>query len=155
MNRNNFRPPQWVWFILRWFADKEMLASMEEDLEVRCVKAAEKFGSVLAGFYCHVQGFLLLLSFSFESFIWGITMFKNYLKVALRHIKRRKVYSFITILGLTIGMACFILIGLWVKDELSFDRFHEKKDRIYRVLNRMQDGNADFNLTYALGPAHT
>ncbi len=153
MNQNDFRPPQWIWFILRRFADKEMLASIEEDLEVRCAKAKEKFGPVLARLYYHVQGFLLLLSFSFESFIWGITMFRNYLKVALRHIKRRKVYSFITILGLTIGMGCFILIGLWVKDELSFDKFHEKKDRIYRVLNRMQDGNAGFNITYALGPA--
>jgi putative ABC transport system permease protein len=153
MNQNDFQPPQWIWFILRRFADEEMLASMEEDLEVRCAKAAEKFGSVLARFYCHLQGLLLLFSFSIESLIWGITMFRNYLKVALRHIKRRKVYSSITILGLTIGMACFILIGLWVKDELSFDKFHEKKDRIYRILNRMQDGNADFNITYALGPA--
>ncbi|MDH5468231.1 MAG: ABC transporter permease, partial [Candidatus Aminicenantes bacterium] len=153
MNKNNFRPPGWVWFILRWFADEEMLISMEEDLEARYAKTAEKFGSVLARFLCHLQGILLLFSFSLESFIWGITMFRNYLKVALRHIKRRKVYSFITILGLTIGMACFILIGLWVKDELSFDKFHEKKDRIYLILNRMQDGNADFNITYALGPA--
>ena len=153
MNKNNFRPPGWVWFILRWFADEEMLISMEEDLEARYAKTAEKFGSVLARFLCHLQGILLLFSFSLESFIWGITMFRNYLKVALRHIKRRKVYSFITILGLTIGMACFILIGLWVKDELSFDKFHEKKDRIYLILNRMQDGNADFNITYALGLA--
>jgi putative ABC transport system permease protein len=153
MKQNKFRPPRWVWFILQWFADKEMLASVEEDLEVFFAKRAEKYGPVLARLLCHVQGILLLFSFSLESFIWGLAMFRNYIKVALRHIKRRKVYSFITILGLTIGMACFILIGLWVKDELSFDRFHEKKDRIYRILNRMQDGNADFNITYALGPA--
>ena len=80
-------------------------------------------------------------------------MFKNYIKVAVRHIKRRKVYSFINILGLTIGMACFILIGLWVKDELSFDRFHRNKDRIFRVLNRTQDGRTHSNITYALGSA--
>ena len=153
MNRSQFRPPRLVWFILRWFADDEMLASMEEDLEARCAKAAEKYGSIQARLLCNLQGIVLLFSFSIESFFWGITMFRNYVKVAFRHIKRRKVYSFINILGLTIGMACFILIGLWVKDELSFDRFHKKKDRIYRVLNRMQDGNAGFNITYALGPA--
>jgi ABC-type antimicrobial peptide transport system permease subunit len=153
MNRSNFQPPRLIWFVLRWFTDEEMLASMEEDLEARCARSAEKHGPVLAGLLCCSLGILLLFSFSLESFIWGITMFRNYIKVAFRHIKRRKVYSFINILGLTIGMACFILIGLWVKDEMSFDHFHQKKDRIFRVLNRMQDGNAEFNITYALGPA--
>jgi ABC-type antimicrobial peptide transport system permease subunit len=80
-------------------------------------------------------------------------MFNNYLKIAFRNIKRHKGYYFINIAGLTIGIVCFILIGLWVKDELSFDRFHQKKDRIFRVLNRNHDGSADFNITYALGPA--
>ena len=153
MNQSNFKPPRWIWFVLGRFADEEMLASMEEDLEARCALAAEKYGPVRARLLCHVQGILLLVSFMVESFIWGLTMFNNYIKVALRHIKRRKVYSFINILGLTIGMACFILIGLWVKDELSFDRFHQNKDRIFRVLNRMQDGSAYFQITYALGPA--
>jgi putative ABC transport system permease protein len=153
MNKNGFQPPRWTWSILHWFADEEILASMEEDLEVLCAKAAEKHGPILAGIVCRLQGLLLLFSFFFESFVWGLTMFRNYIKVAFRHIKRRKVYSFINILGLTIGMACFILIGLWVKDELSFDRFHQKKDRIFRVLNRMQDGSAHFQITYALGPA--
>jgi ABC-type antimicrobial peptide transport system permease subunit len=153
MNKKEFRPPRGVWFILRWFADEEMLSSMEEDLEVRCVETSEKHGPFLAGLSCYLQGVMLLLSFSIESFLWGITMLRNYIKVAFRHIRRRKVFSFINILGLTIGMACFILIGLWVKDELSFDRFHQKRDRIYRVLNRMRDGNAGFNITYAIGPA--
>lgn len=80
-------------------------------------------------------------------------MFNNYLKIAFRNIKKNKGYYFINIAGLTIGIVCFILIGLWVKDELSFDRFHQKKDRIFRVLNRNHDGSADFNITYALGPA--
>ena len=61
-------------------------------------------------------------------------MFKNYLKIALRNLRRQKVYSFINIAGLAIGMACAILILLWVQDELSFDRFHQNGDRIYRVL---------------------
>jgi putative ABC transport system permease protein len=153
MNQKKFWPPRFIWFILRWFADDEMLASMEEDLEVRCAKAAEKHGLFLAGFSCHFQGLLLLISFSLESFLWGLAMFRNYLKVAFRHIKRKKVYSFINVFGLTIGMTCFILIGLWVKDELSFDRFHRNRERIFRILNRTPDGSAYFQITYALGPA--
>ncbi len=80
-------------------------------------------------------------------------MLKNYLMIAWRTLRRHKGYSLINITGLAIGLACFILIGLWVKDELSFDRFHQKKDRIYRILNRTQDGQSIYSITYALGPA--
>ena len=61
-------------------------------------------------------------------------MFNNYVKTALRAIKRHKGYSFINIFGLAIGMACCILILVWVKDELSYDRFHANGDDIYRVI---------------------
>ncbi len=60
-------------------------------------------------------------------------MFKNYLKIALRNIIRHKGYSFINILGLAIGMACCILIMLWIQYELSFNKMHEKLDSIYLV----------------------
>ena len=60
-------------------------------------------------------------------------MFKNYLTVAVRNLLRNKVYSIINIAGLSVGMACTILILLWVQYELSFDRFHKNADRIYRL----------------------
>jgi putative ABC transport system permease protein len=63
----------------------------------------------------------------------NIIMIKNYLKIALRCIKRRKIYSFINIIGLAIGMAAAMLILLWVRDERSYDRFHANADRIYRA----------------------
>lgn len=66
-------------------------------------------------------------------------MIKNYLKIALRHMIRYKGYSFINITGLTIGMACCMLILLFVKDELSFDRFHEKADRVFRVISEFTE----------------
>jgi len=61
-------------------------------------------------------------------------MLKNYLKVALRIILRQKAYSIITMAGLAVGMACCIIIFLWVQDELSFDRFHENADQLYIVI---------------------
>lgn len=61
-------------------------------------------------------------------------MFKNYIKIALRNIRKHKGYSFINIAGLAIGMACCIVIFLWVQDELSFDGFHENAKHIYRVV---------------------
>jgi putative ABC transport system permease protein len=60
-------------------------------------------------------------------------MIRNYLKIALRNLKKYKGYSFINISGLAIGMACCILILLYVADELSYDNYHERGDRIYRV----------------------
>ncbi|MFZ2053503.1 MAG: ABC transporter permease [Candidatus Aminicenantales bacterium] len=60
-------------------------------------------------------------------------MLKNYLKVVLRSIRRQAGYSFINIAGLAIGMACCLLITLWVFDELSYDRFHENAPNLYRV----------------------
>lgn len=60
-------------------------------------------------------------------------MLKNYIKIAIRNLFRNKLYSLLNIAGLAIGIACCILILLYVQDELSYDRFHEKADRIYRV----------------------
>ncbi|MFH1853391.1 MAG: ABC transporter permease [Candidatus Neomarinimicrobiota bacterium] len=60
-------------------------------------------------------------------------MIANYLKIAYRNIFRNKGYSLINITGLAIGIACFILIMLYVQDELSYDRYHERADRIYRL----------------------
>ena len=69
-------------------------------------------------------------------------MIKNYLKIAFRHFKKQKGYTFINIAGLAIGMACCILILLWVHDELSFDRYHENADHIYRITYAEEIGGA-------------
>lgn len=66
-------------------------------------------------------------------------MIRNYLLTAIRNLGRNKVYSFINILGLSFGLAAAILILLYVKDELSYDRFHEKLPQIYRVVSTDKD----------------
>ncbi|MEM6844504.1 MAG: ABC transporter permease [Bacteroidota bacterium] len=60
-------------------------------------------------------------------------MIKNYLKIALRNLGRYKVYSFINVLSLAIGMAACLVIFLFISDELSFDAFHQQKEQIYRL----------------------
>jgi putative ABC transport system permease protein len=60
-------------------------------------------------------------------------MISNYIKVAIRNLLRQKAFSFINIFGLALGISCTALIGMWVNDELSYDRFHDDYDRIYRV----------------------
>jgi len=63
-------------------------------------------------------------------------MIKNYLKIALRNLLKNKSFSFINILGLAVGMASAILIILWIQYEITYDQFHEKKDRIYEAWNK-------------------
>ncbi|MCJ7681961.1 MAG: ABC transporter permease [Candidatus Aminicenantes bacterium] len=60
-------------------------------------------------------------------------MLFNHLKIAFRNIKHHKIFSFINITGLAIGLSCCLLILLWVKDELNFERFHENADNLYLV----------------------
>src|SRR5450432_3557395 len=62
-------------------------------------------------------------------------MFKNYFKTAFRNLARNKVYSFINIAGLSLGLACVMLIMLYVKDEVSYDRFHRNASHIYRIFS--------------------
>ena len=67
-------------------------------------------------------------------------MFNNYLKIAWRNLRRNKGFSFINIIGLTIGITCTIFILLWVQDEVNYDKFQANYDNIYKVI-----ANRDFN----------
>lgn len=70
-------------------------------------------------------------------------MFTNYLKIAWRNLLKKKGYSAINIGGLTIGMACFLMIMMYIQNELSYDNYHENKDRIYRVIHHFdKEGKA-------------
>src|SRR5215470_3693884 len=84
-------------------------------------------------------------------------MFKNYFKIAWRNLSRNKIYTFINVAGLSIGLACAMLIILYVKDEVSYDRFHTNVNSIYRICNQSLDkdgtkGNKDGNTGYLQGP---
>lgn len=63
-------------------------------------------------------------------------MLKNYLKIAFRNLLKNKGFSFINILGLSVGMASAILILLWIQHEVNYDQFHTKKDRIFEAWNK-------------------
>jgi len=76
-------------------------------------------------------------------------MIKNYLKIAVRNIAKHKGFYFINVTGLAIGIACSILILFFVSHELSYDRFHEKADRIYRLAVRASIGDTRINQTYS------
>jgi len=66
-------------------------------------------------------------------------MFKNYFKTAWRSLWRNKLFSGLNIFGLATGMACSILIFLWVHDELSFDKFNHNASNIFRITDKTSD----------------
>ncbi|HID29144.1 MAG TPA: hypothetical protein EYP19_03970 [Desulfobacterales bacterium] len=78
-------------------------------------------------------------------------MFKNYLKIAIRNLVRHKIYSFINVFGLAVGIAFCILTFLFVRHEWTYDAFHENADSIYRVISFAElDGKAQ---AFAISPA--
>ena len=79
-------------------------------------------------------------------------MFKNYLKIAWRNLIKNKTFSIINIAGLAIGLACFILIAMFVMDEISYDKYNTKADRIYRVNSDIRFGGTDLKLAVCSDP---
>lgn len=66
-------------------------------------------------------------------------MLKNYFTIAVRHLLRAKMFSFITLSGLMLGFTCFLLIMLYVNSELSFDKFHKDSNRVYRIVQQITE----------------
>lgn len=65
-------------------------------------------------------------------------MLKNYIKIAWRNLTRNKTYSLINTMGLTVGISCCLIIGIYILHELSYDRFFPNADRIYRVVQEQE-----------------
>ncbi|MDH4219079.1 MAG: ABC transporter permease [Candidatus Aminicenantes bacterium] len=128
--------------------------SWEEAFE----RAVEEIGGVenIGAEYYKTNTYRLSGKPPWRSKSWVSGLVWNYYKVAFRKIRRHKGYSFINIAGLAIGMACCILMLLWVQDELSFDRFHKNGNDIYRVISEFRtSGKVTHNARTPnpLGPA--
>jgi len=130
---NYIRPPRLSeWLLKRMFPDKGIYSLVGDVAETFQHINHEK-GRRPARAWYRVQLVKAVPAYIKDFFYWRFTMFRNYAKLAYRHMIRQKGYSFINIAGLAIGIACTILILLWVRDELSFDRFHVHKQDLYRV----------------------
>ena len=138
------------WLIQRIFKDEEE-AQLGDFMEIYSSIAEEK-GKLRAGL--RFWGYLSrsIPKYIRDSLGMGGTMFKNYLKIALRNIKKQKGFSLITVSGLGVGMACFILIYMYVSHEFSYDRYHDGADRIYRVGTRVDFGSQEVSFESSSDP---
>ncbi len=137
------------WLLKRFLLADECHEKLGDFEEGYHIKTIEK-GKHKAFAWYWLQLILTIPVFVKNLFYWRLTMFKNYLKDALRNIKKHKGYSFINIVGIAVGIACSMIVLLYVSDELSYDKHHKNADRIYRVRVRYTlDGKISTDTTYS------
>ncbi len=124
-------PPKTASCILKFLINGSVSYGAAGDFYEQYLYILKKHGRFVAFIWYWQQAIQLLPSFIFNSIFWSITMLASYLKIAYRNIKKQIGFSVINILGLAIGIACTILIVQWVRDELSYDRFHKNADELY------------------------
>jgi ABC-type antimicrobial peptide transport system permease subunit len=152
MTKQGKKPPRIAERLLSFLVDRRANPAILGDLEEEFSATAESRGEAAA-----LIGYWKLILISLPSFVqnrvyWSVTMFRNYFKIAFRNILRSKLFAAINLLGLAVGMACFILISLWVQDELSFDGFHVNKDHLFLLTIEHANNVLDPNVPYALPP---
>ncbi|MCP4726342.1 MAG: FtsX-like permease family protein, partial [bacterium] len=158
MHKQIIKPPNFLRNILGRIINgairKGALTEFDEEFQAK----SEKNGYRKTCIWYFLQIIALLPEFLRDKLYWSLTMFKNYLKITIRNFMRQKGYSFINIAGLAIGMACCILIMLYVQDEMSYDKFNKNADRIYRITSDLEIRGGVQNLAMApfvTGPVFT
>lgn len=136
------KPPRGAERLLRWLLPEDLWHTPMGDFEELYNEIAAERGLRWAQWWYRAQVLKLVPDRLFAKTYWGIIMFKSYLVVAIRNLRKHKSYTLLNISGLAVGMAACVLMLLYVQDERSYDRFHEKADRIYRVgFQGLQGGN--------------
>ncbi len=128
------QPPRLADRLLEWFCDPLLLEDLQGDLyEIFEARREEGKSTKLLYWWLVIRSFRWsALKKSKKLKNSGLMITKNNFKIALRVLWRDKFNSAVNLLGLTIGITCFLLLGFYVKQEMSYDNFHSKKDRIYR-----------------------
>ena len=152
------KPPTYLDRFFGWLCREEQLEVMRGDLYELYEKRIAEKGKLIADFFFCMEVFDLCRPFVLKKISEPNTtmMFRNYFKITYRNFVRQKVYSLLNMVGLAIGLTCFILIFFYIQDELSYDRFHSQSDRIYRVLEHFESegvGEHSASLPFPSGPA--
>lgn len=136
--KSQLQPPKWAMDFLEWFCPDKLFECVLGDLLEQFDDDVEQFGKKKAKqhFVWNVFRFFrpgIVFRNKFNLKLINTLMLSSYLKIAVRNIQKRKLYSFINAFGLSIGIAFCVLIWLFIQDEKSFDQFHGNKDQIYRI----------------------
>ncbi len=156
-HKKNCNPPRWLILFFSWFCHPDHLEDLEGDLRERYDQRHRDVGKRKADWLFFLDVFSLFR----PAFIRPIKsnhpinifdMWKHNLIMTLRNFKRSKTSFLINLLSLSSGLACAILIYLWVVDELKVDSFHEKGDRLYQVMELWEYPDRTDMITATQGP---
>jgi len=153
MKKSMNKPPWMAKKLLDKFTQYEEEFNIIDTLQELYCHKHETEGKLKADFWYWKQVLYSIPKNLYARLIWEFNMIQNYLKVALRNIKRNKGFSFINIAGLSVGMTCFILITMYVKYELSFDMFHKNSNRIFRTILDLKTGGSRDSTEWAITTA--
>jgi len=131
--KDDIRPPKIACRVLNILSRPGNESGVCGDIEEEYTFILAERGKFRAHIWIFSQIVVPLICFFGSYLLWSAVMIRNYMKIAARNLLRYKGYSFINITGLVTGITCFILIQLWIDNELSYDTYHEKSGRIYRV----------------------
>ena len=129
------KPPVLADKLLSWFCKPELLEEIQGDLHAYFKRTSKQNGRWRSGlkYWIQVMHFIRPFALKRSTSLNTHFMFKSHLRIAVRTSWRHKGYASINVFGLAIGLACCMVILLYVRHELSFDRFHTDADRIHRV----------------------
>lgn len=149
-------PPRLAVWLVKRLERYQMNHAIIDDLHEVFTRICREQGFISACLWYWGQCLDAVIKDTLFNLRWRFIMFKNYLKIAFRNIKRHKGFSFINIAGLAIGLACCLFILIWVLDELSYDKFHENASYLYRVEENQYYSGRVYHVTvtpYPLAPA--
>ena len=140
-----------IWLLSRLLNRRKNYGLFGDIEELYAFQREEK-GRFRADLWFWAQILRTIPHYLLDSFYWSWVMFQNYFKVTFRSLKRHKAYSFINFAGLAVGMACCILILTYVHWELSYDRYHERSARIFRLAVNGDINDRAFNIACVNNP---
>ena len=150
-------PPKWADKLLEWYCRPEHLEEVQGALHEYFTERAKNEGLARARLFFvldalgHFRPHLIKIHNPGYS-LYPTIMLRYFLRTSLRNLVKHKLNSTLNIVGLTIGITCFMMIMIWVNHEKGFDGFHEKSDRIYRISNTFRSESEQFSQAVS-GPA--
>ncbi len=153
MQQDNFKLHKRARRLVEKMLPPEVKAGALQDFDHKFQSVVDMKGRFAAYCWFWIQILQMLPSIIKDNIQWSSTMLKNYLKIALRNIKRHKGYSFINIFGLTLATAACIFIILYLHYELSYDKHYKNSSNIFRITNNFTLGDTHRNFATIPGPA--
>ncbi|GAB4018373.1 permease prefix domain 2-containing transporter [Spirosoma koreense] len=145
-------PPRFADRLLTWFCAPHLVEEVLGDLHERYALRVRQVGEARA----RRRYWLDVLAYVRPEFVrrrpdeypqpTNTTMLRNYLKITFRTLSRNRLYTTLNVAGLTFGVTCFLLIGLYLFDELTFDQQHRQSSRIYRAIQHKKSSTEDLTI---------